>query len=432
MKRILHLTLFLGTILLGCDKTIDVSNYDPHPLTLKVVELPGNTYKMTWNPLPTSDFVDYQLIRSLNDSVPDMLPNDTLARRSSLVTRIGDKEQNTFFDSVTIAGGKISFRLFARYRDHSVSSINVALTSNADISEIPAIGDQIFYSMQDNLLIFADKGGDRVTTLNLTGNAFNEAGIFLDDASVMSFSDDLGKPTLFMASNFGSIQAINPNTFATSVSLFINTRNAPISVGGNSNFVYCSVIENPTTSSIRLFQHSIFNNELDRISFSNGAAAIPWILFNPPSTNELFAIEANTERGQVMVFNNLTSNNLRNRTDYNVNRANIVDANRFEFAPDGSFLVTGRQGNIYNRQMVFSKQLNINENYSSFYIDNNSTIYAATKRRVDIYKAPNYNLTRSVVCRVNPTKLFVIANKLYLFAPSTNKLGNTMLEKIVL
>jgi hypothetical protein len=114
MKRILHLTLFLCTFVLGCDKTIDVSKFDPHPLTLKVVELQGNTYKMTWNALPASDFVDYQLIRSINDTVPDMLPNDTLFRTSSLVARIGDKEQNTFFDSVTIAGGKVSFRLFPR------------------------------------------------------------------------------------------------------------------------------------------------------------------------------------------------------------------------------------------------------------------------------------------------------------------------------
>jgi hypothetical protein len=133
-----------------------------------------------------------------------------------------------------------------------------------------------------------------------------------------------------------------------------------------------------------------------------------------------------------MIFKDLAWNQLNNWGPYNTNRANLVNANLFEFAPNGSFFVTGRQGNIYNRQMVLSKQLNRNANYNSFYIDNNLNIYAATNRRVDIYNAPSYNLTRSIACRVNPSKIFVIGTKAYLFTPSVNKLGNTMLEKIVL
>jgi hypothetical protein len=429
MKRILHLTLCLGTFVLGCDKTIDVSKYDPHPLTLKVVELQGNTYKMSWNALPTSDFIDYQLIRSINDTVPDMLPNDTLIRTSSLVTRINDKDQTTFFDSVTIAGGKVSFRLFARYRDHSVSSINVKLTGSADVTEIPNVGDQIFYSAQHNLLMFADKVNDRLATLNLNNNSFREATLALDDGTIMNYSEDSGNPMLYTGGNFGTLFGIDVNLFSIRLNLFTNTRNAPISVGSSGNFVYGSVVESPQLSTIRLFQNVNFGSQLAFNSFSNGTA---WILVKPPTVDDLFAIESNTENAQVMVYKDMTWNQLNNRANYNTNRANLVNANLLEFAPNGSFFVTGRQGNIYNRQMVLSKQLSVNAKYNSFYIDNNLNIYAATNRRVDIYNAPNYNLTRSVACRVNPSKIFVIGTKAYLFAPSANQLGNTMLEKIVL
>ncbi len=429
MKRILHLTLFLCTFVLGCDKTIDVSQYDPHPLTLKVVELQGNTYKMSWNALPASDFIDYQLIRSINDTVPDMLPNDTLSRTSSLVARIGDKEQNTFFDSVTIAGGKVSFRLFARYRDHSVSSINVMLTGTADVTEIPNAGDEIFYGAQQQLFVFADKANDRLATLNLNTNAFREGNLFLDDGTIMSYNEEFGNPMVYTGGSFGSINGINANLFSINLNLFTNTRNPPISVGTKGNFAYCSTVESLTQSSIRLFQNTNFGNQFGSFSFPNGIARI---LIPTPLLDDLFAIESNTENAQVMVFRDLTWNQLNARTPYNTNRVNSVDASRFEFAPNGSFLVTGRKGNIYNRQMVLSKQLNANANYNSFYIDNNLNIYAATNRRVDIYNAPNYNWTRSVACRVNPTKVFVIQNKLYLFAPSANKLGNTLLEKIAL
>jgi hypothetical protein len=429
MKRILHLTLFLGTFVLGCDKTIDVSQYDPHPLTLKVVELQGNTYKMSWNALPTSDFIDYQLIRSINDTVPDMLPNDTLIRTASLVTRINDKEQTTFFDSVTIAGGKVSFRLFARYRDHSVSSINVKLTGTADVTEIPNVGDQIFYSAQNNLFIFADKVNDLLATLNLNNNAFREASIPLDDGTIMGFNDGFGNGILYTGGNFGSMLGLDPVTLMRSMNFFTNSRNAPVSVGGGGNFAYCSVVESATTSSIQLFENVNFSSRLGGITLLNNIA---WILVKPPTVDDLFAIESNTTNAQVMVFQNLAWNKVNNPVKYNTSRSSLVDASRFEFAPDGSFFVTGRQGNIYNRSIVLSKQLNSNANYNSFYIDGNLNIYAATNRRIDIYNAPNYNLTRSIACRVNPSKIFVIGSKVYLFAPSANKLGNTMLEKIVL
>jgi hypothetical protein len=432
MKRILHLTLFLGTFVLGCDKTIDVSKYDVHPLTLKVVELQGNTYKMSWNALPASDFVDYQLIRAINDTVPDMLPNDTLIRTTSLITRIGDKDQTTFFDSVTIAGGKVSFRLFARYRDHLVSSINVTLTGRADVTEISNIGDQIFYSAQNNLFIFADKANDLLATLNVNNNSFKQVSSPLDDGTIMSFSDGSGgNAVLYTGGNFGSMVGINPVSLAATMNFFTSSRNAPISVGGGGSFAYCSVQESPTASSIQLFQNN-GGSRLGSVSLSNGANNIAWILVKPPTVDDLFAIESNTDRAQMIVFQNLTWNRLDNRVNYNINRSSFVDVSRFEFAPNGSFFVTGRQGNIYNRQMVLSKQLNINANYNSFYIDNNLNIYAATNRRVDIYNAPNYTLTRSVGSRVNPSKIFVIGTKAYLFAPSVNKLGNTMLEKIVL
>jgi hypothetical protein len=321
---------------------------------------------------------------------------------------------------------------FDCFRDHSVSSINVKLTGSADISEIDNIGDQIFYSGLNSLLLFADKVGDRLTTLNLNNNLFKNAEIPLDDATTIGFSEDAGTAKLYVASAFGAMRAIDPNHFGTIVNFFVGTRNAPISVGGSGTYAYCSVIESPTNSSIRLFQNFGFGNELDRVSFLNSAATTPWMLFKSPTVDELFAIEANTERAQVMVYRTLNSNNLRNRQDYNGTRTNLVDANRFEFAPNGSFFVTGRQGNIYSRQFTLSKQLNSNANYNTFYVDNNLNIYAATNRRIDIYNAPNYNLTRSVACRVNPTKMFIIANKAYLFAPSVNKLGNTLLEKVAL
>jgi hypothetical protein len=116
--------------------------------------------------------------------------------------------------------------------------------------------------------------------------------------------------------------------------------------------------------------------------------------------------------------------------DYNTNRTDFIDASRFEFAPDGSFFITGKQGNLYSPSMTLSKQLNRNGNYNSFCMDNQLNIYAVTNRRIDIYNAPNYNLTRQVACRLNPTKIFVAFHQAYLFAPSVNKLGNTTLEKI--
>jgi hypothetical protein len=428
MKRLFYLNLLLCALTLGCDKNIDVSKYDAHPLKLKVIELQGNTYKITWNALPSSDFIDYQLIRAINDTVPDMLPTDTIFRTSSLVARIGDRDQTTFLDSVTIAGGKIAFRLFARYRDHSVSSVNVIVTGQDNITELVNIEDQIFYSKQASSFVFVDKARDLVTTMNIKNNQFQSTTLAMEDATTMSFNDD--ESSIYTANSFGVIQTIHPSTFTITKHFFTNTRNAPFSVGGSGKFAYCSMRDaqlHPTDVAIRLFENVDFGQELQRLTLLN---SIAWQLFKAPNSDDLFAIEPNIETAQVMVFRNLSQNRLNEQKDYNSNHANFIDASRFLFAPDGSFFITGKQGNLYSLQMTLSKQLNVNGNYSDFYIDNNLNIYAATNRRIDIYNAPNYNWTRSVVCRLNPTKIFVLFNQAYLFAPSVNKLGNTTLEKI--
>jgi hypothetical protein len=428
MKRIRLLSLWLSILVLGCDKTIDVSKYDPNPLTLKVVELPNHTYKMSWNALPASDFIDYQLIRAINDTIYNRLPNDTLFPTASLIARITDLNQTTFFDSVTIASSKVSFRLFAHYRDRLISSINVTLEGQPDISEIPNRGDQIFYSAQTNLLILLDKAADFITTLDVGRSDFLKSfQMTLSDATAMSFADDLGNPAIYVLDNFRRMHTINTLDFTVPVDIFANTRSTPFSVGGGGNLVYCAASESTTSISIRLFPNRNLSTEISSLILET---PIRWLLFRVPNADELFAVEADSRVGRVMVFRNLSSSFLNDRVDYNSNRANLVDANRFEFAPNGSFLITGKEGTIYNRQMQLSKQLNINENYNSFYIDNNLTIYAATNRRIDIYNAPNYNLTRSVSCLSNPNKIFVIANQAYLFSPSVNQLNNTLFEKI--
>ncbi|MEO0043916.1 MAG: hypothetical protein RL329_3364 [Bacteroidota bacterium] len=435
MKRYLHLTLFLMTLLVGgCDKPIDLSGYDSHPLTLKVVELQGNRYKITWNALPTSDFIDYQIIRAINDTVRDMQPNDTLFRTAGLVTRIGDKYQNTFTDSVTIAGQKVSFRLFARYRDHLVSSINVTLSGGGDIIEISNIGDHVFHSAKINSFLLLDKTGNLITTLktNAAQGQEQEKKVEMDDVTTMSLDDESAAPSLYISNSLGSglMQRLNPITLETQLSMFLGTRNAPASVAGGALRAFCTVVEDPKKSSIQLFMTDLaLGSQIANVSFTDGIA---WQLFKVPTTDAFFAIEPNTETARVMIFQNYNTQNLASRIDANTNGANLIDNQRFIFAPNGSFFVTGKQGNLYNRQVVFSKRLNNNGNYNHFYIDANLNIYAATNRRVDIYNAPNYNLTRSVACRSNPTKIFGITNQLYLFSPSVNQANSTMLERIVL
>ncbi len=428
MKRIRLLSLGLSTLVLGCSKTMDVSQYDPHPLTLKVVELADHTYKMSWNVLPASDFIDYQLIRSVHDTIQDMLPDEKLLPTASLIARIPNIEQNIFFDSVTIASGKTSFRLFAHYRDRLISSINVTLEGKSNISEIPTAGDQIFYSEQTHLVMFLDKAADLMTILDVGRSDFLKSfKIPLSDATIMSFADDLGNPAVYVMDNFRTIHAVSALDFTTPVDIFSNTRSTPFSVGGSDHLVYCAASETTTSVSIRLFPYRNLSSEISRITFET---PIRWILFKVPNADELFAVESDSRVGRVMVFRNLSVSYFNDRVDYNANQVHRVDATRFEFAPNGSFLITGKDGNIYNRQMQFSKSLAINGNYNSFYIDNNLNIYAATNHRIDIYNAPTYNLTRSIACLSNPNKIFVISNQAYLFSPSVNQLNSTLFEKI--
>ena len=129
MKYAKYLTLMLfcaAFCLFSCKK--EKGDFPSFPLQLALKDSLGLN-KLTWNKLETSDFIEYVVVRSLTDSIPDFTK---LTTSQTIVARITDITKTEFLDPQTSQlFSKTYYRVFLRLQNRNISSPQVS--TNSDI-----------------------------------------------------------------------------------------------------------------------------------------------------------------------------------------------------------------------------------------------------------------------------------------------------------
>ena len=114
-------------------------NYQTYPLSITADELPNGSFRVRWNAIKSVDFIEYQVIRNVGDSVP-YIPNNQVALSSfntnlEIIKRISDADSTFFVDEVTIPTAKTYLRVFAVLKDRNLSSRNVEMPLKTTFKE---------------------------------------------------------------------------------------------------------------------------------------------------------------------------------------------------------------------------------------------------------------------------------------------------------
>ena len=419
-------------------------NYQTYPLSITADELPNGSFRVRWNAIKSADFIEYQVIRNVGDSVP-YIPNNQVALSSfntnlEIIKRISDADSTFFVDEVTIPTAKTYLRVFAVLKDRNLSSRNVEMPLKTTFKEFTFTATDVLFVPEDKRLALINQPqgqfGVYHTDLNTlaTTQPFN---VFISQNAEMNYGRFNNATEIYipnsaqlLVKNFSNI--INSLSFFTSSVteslLFDKTNNVLLTVGSQPTIVRSLLRSNTSFSNITFtsfattktqFGYALrtanLNQEAIAVSVTNGNADMLWLKYNPDGT---FI-----------------------RSLKNLNTTLPITKRPFVVAPDNQFFITGNKGIIFNRDMAVSDNLKV-KTADTRYIDMvfsddktrllalRSGASSVNEKWVDVYKYPSFDFERSISFRSNPTRFFQDGTSLLLVGVSPNNAKNMMVERV--
>ena len=421
-------------------------NYQAYPLSITADELPNGSFRVRWNAIKSVDFIEYQVIRNMGDSVP-YIPNNQVALSSfnanlEIIKRISDADSTFFVDEVTIPTAKTYLRVFAVLKNRNLSSRNVEMPLKTNVREFAFTATDMLFVPEDKRLVLINQPqgqfGTYHTDLNTltTTQPFN---IFIGQNAEMGYGRFNNATEIYIPNsaqlivkNFSNINNTS-NFFTSSVVesvLFDKTNNLILTVGSQPTFVRSllrsgSSMTNITFTSFAttrlqtsyVLRSANLNQEAIAVSVTNGSADVIWLKYNPDGTF-------------IRALNSLTS-------------VLPITKRPFVVAPDNQFFITGNKGTIFNRNITVFDNLKI-RTVDTRYIDMifsddktrllalRSGANSVNEKQVDVYKYPSFEFERSIAFRSNPTRFFQDGTSLLLVGVSPNSVKNMMVERVAL
>ncbi len=426
----------LALCFLSCKKEVDTTKYPEFPINL-TYELTPAGLKLKWNPIQTSDFVQYIVIRTFtNDTIKD-IPANTPVTSISSFTRIADPIKTEFIDqainSSSTVTSKVNYRIFAQLGNRFVSSRNIVPFSA--IPWLNAIVSDMVWLPKTQSLFLVDKGNSFVHKIDLQKDTIEKSLKCLFVGSQYMYIDGglhNGVEELYVPQSTGHVYVINPITLA-------EIDRIPYSSSGSG--VLASVItdNNGTlfTSMQSPFRMSMFNRQNKNIVAETDVTNNT-VRLRKMSSNKLVGVPMSS--GYMFTFDYNTSAKTLNMTNYIYLSASL-SSDAFEVSTDGNFFIVGSAGVVYNKNLQLINQLS-NITGSLNYVDfafsaDGKKLYAAnsisTRRQIDVINTTNFTLEKTIPIRTMPRNIVVTEKQIIIFSLGTNPVTGaqgTLIEKI--
>ena len=418
----------------------DFSKYPVFPLQLTYEEPAPNSnqgLKLKWNKINTSDFVQYFVVKSTTDSIPELKAGIPLSTGFTIAT-IKDPTKTDATDFSFSSQSRIYYRVFAQLGTRFVSSQNVIL--NANVTALKNQNYDFAYNSKKNLLYLVDRNTSNLSLYDVNKNAVikgvkinvyssnnyflalgqyngldevyvlgtdagSNATIYIYDAATLDFKD-------FIPLNSSSIQSFSLAADNSGVIYAHNTVGTP-KMNAYSRETKALLSGNATTT---------YSMRIKRLSEGK-------ILGLPNASNLMYLYQFD-DAGQyakapISAFATIVppNNNVNNTIPLAV-------------SPTGNTFVIGADGSIFNNNLNLLGSLsNFSNVYGSFdFSEDGTKLYASTTGQINVFSLPSLVLEKTIPARNKGRGLFNVGNNQLLIVADgfDNNTGSTttLLEKI--
>jgi hypothetical protein len=432
---------------LGCVRTDPTppADYLKYPIDIKSTELPDGSFRISWTPIKSADFLEYRVIKNTGDTVPYIEGNNirTLTNVSSTLelAKLTESADSTFFiDSFSVPATKSYLRVFAVLKGRNVSSRNVEMAVKTDAKEMVLNANDVLYIPEEKRLVIADQVKSKLGIFD--ANAYEpvsiSAGVVFTANTEMAYGRWNNQTELYMPNNF----QLNSRNLSTG---FTTNYFTPFNVDAlfyqKSKDVIFTVSSQPPTirlSSRGTFANSFFSTSA-QFQFPTTTVQALYSFRVAPNGNEAIALSITNNNAHAVWFNYDAS---QTATRVGVLNTFLINVTKrpFAIAPDNKGFITSGKGLIFNRSMALIDSLKLPEPEIRYpdmiFSTDGAFLYAIrnpTERRekfVDVYAYPTYKYVRSIPFKSTPLRIFQEGNSLILVGRSPNSPLKTMIEKI--
>jgi hypothetical protein len=397
-----------------------------------------NGVKLTWTKVETSDFVDYTIVRSTGDSIPELsqLTTNPLA---FVITRITDPKITTFTDirNASVAT-RTFYRVFARLNGRNLPSQNVLMNAELldlgnSFSEIVANNskDKPRFYLSGNFIstiLAYDATNNRILATNTS--AIQNSNVRLAVASKNGANEEVAAYN----SGSGSLSFFDAETLRPAGTVAVPTNGYQIvaSIGTTDGF-FIFVTGEPSNN-IKIVSLTTHTVTQATVSFS-ASYFTGSILTKNPAARELLIRDPNQSSVRI------------GRIEYNA-QGQILDGGTMGFVAVSSLqtpvLRVSNGGDAFIvSNTVFNRSLQVKasfftstgNSYADFcYATVANKIYglsaaSSLSSTIDEYDATTLRFTQSIPTKVAGLRCFAIDNTLILFS-NPNFTGRTNVQKV--
>lgn len=450
LRALLFSFLATFSFYIGCvrpDPTVP-SAYLDYPLDVKAEALPDGSFRLRWNAIKSADFIGYQIVRNIGDSVPyipnNQVPLTSINKGLEQLTLIESADSTFFVDSSTVVTTKTHLRVFAVLKNRNLSSRSVEMPIKSDAKEMELNPNDVLFVPEDKRIVIGDHINNQLGIFNTEQNVSlgltpNSNFVPNTEMGYGRFNNitDLYIPSLVQFNNQTLRRILNSPSTASPVSGF--SRDEAIMYDKNSD-IYFTISSQPPV--IRAFRRAT-NTNITTTQFSTPRLQTLYVFRQAPLNREAIALSITGNNSDVIWFKyNADGTGITQIKNLNTFTINITKR-PFAIAPDNQMFLTGTKGLMFNRNMVLTDSLKLPEpevRYPDMIFSNDGTrLYAIRngvndrkERVVDVYKYPNFQYERSIPFKSNPTRVFQDGTNLILVGRSPNNAKRTMIERIKL
>jgi hypothetical protein len=422
MNKILNIvfTLFVMLIGFGACKKTNISSFAKDAISLKKDLV--NTSNITWDKVNTSDFKKYEIFASGKSSIDITSPKN-------LIATISDMDINTFdISSIFIdslpAGGKIYFKVAAVLSERKIGSntINetgsIIFSSNlyTYINTIPELNKIILYNGTLGKYVSFDPETGVISSLQNNLFGFNGEVIY-------------GK------NENGQIRIINYSGGVINIcNLETNTIERSFNISGNQLYSYALVngfliLHTYSSASNQFIVEVRRCTDFSLISTFSLMAGNS-VRFLPSGDNTRFVAIPNSNFDYGQLFSINSSGDV---ASLGASTVNSFSGSPFAINQNGTMMIIGNQGAIYNSSMQLISNLGASSSSTNFTFSQNDNLIAASESNIiAVYdanslqkiKTINFNNLNSTFQIFGATPKY-IKNQLYVVAQAFSNISST-------
>jgi hypothetical protein len=447
MPKYLTSLCFITAVLLSLNflscKKEEVKNYSKYPLDLQIEPLTNGGYKYTWNPVNTSDFKEYWLIRNQSDSVAfidENIPEALIRNGNILITKITDANQTTFTDSVSLFAGKNFIRVFAFLENRALSSPNKEIKGLDNLIQIKGNADKMIFDKNNSVFYFIDASLGQISTVAATSyNVLSSSFITTDVSKEIYFYDFGASSQLYVPPlGNGSFTFINlPNLNQRGITnVGVDTKSLVICKDKFLVFSSSQILSSKNKNDLFLSSiSSIFipivqSTQPNLLRWLNSQNQV-WLFSFANSVSSIHAIPI-SDNGLLLSGTRALSLKIASKSSIST---------PFVIAPRELFAVIDNQGIVidvptFRQLFTLSSKTNFaNVKYKDFTFSTDEKFMYALRegelpndKKIDVFTYPDFGYIKSIAFKSNPQRFFYHENKLKLIGTVPQITNFTLFE----